>query len=273
MISTLTYRNWIALRRALGGVALGILTGGSLACGTKEAPGPLEPSGPTGRIRFVNLINDPARNPVNAILEKVPFGVNLGYTGTTPSSLPAPNTAIYSAVLTGDRSLVLKKTADTTVTVASLTVTMAANEDRTVYAIGGTGGSTVTAFSTKDTNNATIAAGQTRVRIVNLSPAAGSVDVFITAPNADLSTATPVASGLAPQAVSLYVTIPALSSYQVRAVPAGTAPANRSTSVVLSFTPTTPVPTSLASGTGHTIGIADKAAGGAPATAFVLTDQ
>jgi hypothetical protein len=272
MISTRTYRN-CAVRRALIGVALGVLTGATAACGTKEAAGPLEPTGPTARIRFVNLINDPARNPVNAILEQVPFGVNLGYTGTTPSSLPAPNTAIYSAILSGDRSLVLKKTADTTVTVASFTVTMAANEDRTVYAVGGNGGAAVTSFSTKDTNNATIPAGQTRVRIVNLSPAAGALDVFITAPNADLSTATPVASGVAPQAVSLYTAIPALSSYQVRAVPAGTAPANRSSNVVVSFTPTTPTPTALAAGTGHTIVIADKAAGGSPATAFVLTDQ
>ena len=59
------------------------------ACGTTDAADPLSPSGPTGRIRFVNLVTDPARNPVNAILEKLPFGVNLGYTGSTPSSLPA----------------------------------------------------------------------------------------------------------------------------------------------------------------------------------------
>ena len=240
------------------------------ACGTKEAPGPLEPTGPTGRIRFVNVINDPARVPVNAILEQVPFGVNLGYTGTTPSSLPAPNTALYSAIYAGNRSLVLKKTADTTVTVASFTVAMAADEDRTVYATGGNAGGTVTMFSTKDTNNAAIPAGQTRARIVNLSPAAGAVDVFITAPNADLATATPVAANLAAQAASLYFTIPAISSYQVRAVPAGTAPASRAASVIVTITPTTPT---LAAGTGHTIVIADRAQGGTPVTAFVLTDQ
>lgn len=252
-------------------VALGVLVGATLACGTKEAPGPLEPTGPTGRIRFVNLINDPARVPVNAILEQVPFGVNLAYTATTPSSLPAPNTALYAAIYAGSRSLVLKKTADTTVTVASFTVAMAADEDRTVYATGGTGGAAVTSFSTKDTNNLTIAAGQTRGRIVNLSPAAGAIDVFITAPNADLSTATPVATNVAPQAASLYFTIPALASYQIRAVPAGTAPANRAASVLVTVTPATPAP--LAAGTGHTIVIADRAQGGGPVTGFVLTDQ
>ena len=60
------------------------------ACGTKDAEGPLQPSGPVGRIRFVNLITDPARNPVNAILEGLPFGVNLAYTAATPPSLPSP---------------------------------------------------------------------------------------------------------------------------------------------------------------------------------------
>jgi hypothetical protein len=248
-------------------VAVGLTVG----CGTKEAPTGLQPTGPTGRIRFVNLINDPARNPVNAILEQLPFGVNLAYGGSTPSSLPAPNTANYSAIYAGDRSLILKKTADTNVTVASFTVPMVANQDRTIYAVGGTGGATVTSFSTTDDNTTAIPTGQTSVRVVNLSPAAGAVDVFVTAPNADLATATPVATNVAPSAASVYVNIAPLGSYQVRAVPAGTAAANRAANVLVSVTPT--VPATLGAGTGHTVIIADKAAGGAPPTAFVLTDR
>jgi hypothetical protein len=268
-MSTSPIHNRTAVRRAIA-AAFGVLIAATLACGTKEAPTGLQPSGPTGRIRFVNLINDPARNPVNAILEKVPFGVNLAYTGSTPSSLPAPNTANYSAILSGDRSLVLKKTADTTVTVASFTLTIAANEDRTIYATGGAGGAAVTSFVTKDTMGTAIPAGKARVRVVNVSPAAGAVDVFITAPNADLATATPVATNIGAQAVSVYVNIPALSAFQVSVVPAGTAPANRAASVLVSATPTT---TTLAAGTGRTIVIADKAAGGGPPVVFVLTDQ
>ena len=254
---------WRLVRRG----TLAIAAAAAAACGTKEAPGPLEPTGPTGRIRFVNLINDPARNPVNAILEKVPFGVNLGYAGTTPSSLPAPNTANYSAILTGDRSLVLKKTADTTVTVASFTVPITAAQDFTVYAVGGAGGANVTSFVTKDTNTS-VTSAQTRVRVVNLSPAAGSIDVFITTPNADLSTATPVASGLAPQTASAYLTSLAPGSYQLRAVPAGTAPANRSANVLVNI-----ASVALAGASGRTFVVADKAAGGSPPTAFVLSDQ
>ena len=261
-----TFMNRLAVRR----LALMVAAGFTVACGTKEAPTGLQPTGPTGRIRFVNLITDPARNPVNAILEQVPFGVNLGYGGSTPSSLPAPNTANYSAIYAGDRSLVLKKTADTNVTVASFTVTMAANEDRTVYATGGTGGGTVTSFSTNEDNNTPIPAGQTTLRVVNLSPAAGAVDVFVTAPNADLATASPIATAVPPLSFSAYANIPAITSYQVRAVPVGTAPANRAANVLFSLTPTAPT---LGAGTGHTIIIADKPAGGAPSTAFVLTDR
>ena len=261
--STLVARGRVR-RGVIAAAALGLI-----ACGTKEAPGPLEPNGPTGRIRFVNLITDPARNPVNAILEKVPFGVNLAYTGTTPSSLPAPNTANYSAILTGGRSLVLKKTADTTVTVASFTLTIAEGIDLSVYAIGGAGGGAVTTVLLVDDNSTAPAAGQVRIRVVNMSPAAGAIDAFVTAPNADLSTATPVASALAGGA-SAYVNIGALSTYQFRAVPAGTAPANRGASVLVSITPTSPL---LTAGTGRTFVVADKAAGGGPPTAFVLTDR
>ncbi|MGZ3331032.1 MAG: DUF4397 domain-containing protein [Gemmatimonadaceae bacterium] len=233
------------------------------ACGTKEAPGPLDPTGPTGRVRFVNLINDPARIPVNAILESLPFGVNLGYGGSTPSTLPSPSNATYSAILTGTRNLVLKKTADTTVIVGTNSVDIAENTDYTVYAAGGVGGAPVVFFNVIDANPVPTAS-QVEVRIVNYSPAAGALDVFITAPNADLSAATPIAANPGPG--SYFVLAP--GTYQVRAVPAGTLPAARSTSVVLTINNVV-----LAGGTGRTIVIADRAAGGAPITGFVLTDR
>jgi hypothetical protein len=252
------------LRRLSLGALLAITATG---CGTKEAPGPLEPTGPTGRVRFVNLITDPTRNPVNAILENVPFGVNLGFGGSTPSSLPAPNTAIYSAVYAGDRKLVLKKTADTSVTVASLAFTVTAKADMTVYAVGGTGGNNVTQRVTPDDNSA-VASGTTRLRIVNMRfLPTGDVDVFITAPNADLSTATPTAS-LPAGTWSSYITSVAPGTYQVRVVLSATAPANRSSNVIANI-PSLALP----SGAARTIIVADNSSGGTPATAFVLTDQ
>lgn len=236
------------------------------ACGTEDAADPLQPTGPVGRIRFVNLITDPSRNPVNAILEGIPFGVNLAYTGTTPASLPAPSTAFYSAILAGNRTLVLKKTADTTVTVATLNVDITADNDYTVYATGGAGGAAVTGFTMGDVNTA-IPTGQARVRVVNMSPNAGPVDVFITAANADLATATPAATNLAQRTAFPGLNVPP-GTYQIRTVPAGTAPAARAAAVNSSITPP-----ALAAGVGRTIVIADSPTGGAPLRSFALSDQ
>jgi uncharacterized protein DUF4397 len=236
------------------------------ACGTKDAAGPLVASGSTGRIRFVNVITDTTRGRVNAILENVPFGVNLTYTQSTPATLPSPSTALYSAILSGSRSLVLKRTADTNATVAVIPITIDANQDRTVYAVGGAGSSTVTSFVTTDTNTAVPSAG-TRLRIVNLSPTAAAVDVFITAAAADLSAATPVASNLKNQSASAYFTL-APGTYSVRTVPAGTAPAARGAAVSITLNGL-----ALAGGAARTIVLADNNVGGAPLRAFVLTDQ
>ena len=237
------------------------------ACGTKDAAGPLSPSGPVGRVRLVNLITDPARNPVNAILEGLPFGVNLTYTAATPATLPAPSTANYSPVLAGDRTIVLKKTADTTVTVGTLPVAITANNDYTVFATGGTGGAVVSSFVTGDVNTAP-PTGQARIRVVNMSAAAGALDVFITAVDADLAAATPVVAGLANRTVFAGVSL-APGTYQVRTVPAGTAPASRAAAVNTTLANNITV----AAGNGRTIVIADAPTGGTPPRSFALTDQ
>lgn len=242
--------------------ALALLT----ACGTEEAPGPLQPTGPHGRVRLVNLITDATRGRVNASLEGVPFAVDLTYALSAPATLPAPSTAPYAAVLAGNRAFVLKRTADTSVTVATINFTVGDGEDRTVYAIGGAGNSNVTGFVTTDQNPAA-ASNQTRVRVVNMSPTAGSIDVFITAPNADLATATPAFTAMAYQAASAYVTLTP-GAVQFRAVPAGTTPANRNASVIINL-----ASTALLGGTGRTFVAADNNVGGSPLRAFVLGDR
>ena len=93
------------------------------------------------------------------------------------------------------------------------------------------------------------------------------MDFFITAPNADLSTATPTVANLPYHGDSPYVNL-AAGTYQIRGVPAGTLPAARSTSVVLSITPA-----AFAAGVARTIVAADAAAGGSPLRAFVLPDK
>lgn len=252
-------------KRFVRGAVLGALASITIACGTKEAPDPLAPSGPTGRVRFVNVITD-NRGAVNAILEGVPFGVSLAYTQSAPITLAAPSTAPYAAVLAGGRTFVVKRTADTTSTVASLPFTSIANQDQTVYAVGGANSTAVTGLVTDDVN-IIVAAGQSRIRFVQLSPTAGAVDVFITAAGADLATATPTFSSVAYRGASAYVIL-AAGTYQLRVVPAGTAPVNRAASVSINLASQV-----LASGNARTIVAADNTSGGAPLRLFVLTDQ
>lgn len=232
------------------------------ACGTKEATAPIIPDA-FGRVRFVNLITDPNRQVVNAILEGVPFGVNLGYGGTTPSSLPSPANAIYSPILTGSRTLVLKRTADTSVVVgAPIPLQIATGVDYTVYA---TGGVTIAPFITTDTNS-TPAAGQARVRVVHLAPSAPNVDIFVTAVGADLATATPVLTNVALRQ-SAYLSV-AAGTYQVRAVPAGVVAGVRAANVAINLATVT-----LPAGAARTIIAADNSTGGTPFRFIALADR
>lgn len=272
---TNTFNN-IRNMRFSNGVKLGVLcVAGAIiaACSTTEAPGPLEPTGSTGRVRLVNMITDATRARVNASLEGLVFTVDLQYAQAAPANLPSPATAAYAAVYTGSRSFVLKRTADTTVTVATLPFTVNDGQDQTVYAIGGAGGSGVTSAITTDDNNTVPAATETRVRVVNMSPTAGAVDVFITAIGADLATATPRVSNLAYKSASTYFTV-APGAYQIRAVPAGTAPADRAASVTISLASNaTPAPLAFGGGTARTVVLADNSTGGTPLRAVVITDR
>lgn len=250
-------------------IKLGLLcavTALASACSTKEAPGPTEPTGTFGRVRLVNVITDATRGVVNASLEGLVFTVNLQYAAAAPANLPSPATAPYAPVYTGNRSFVLKRTADTTVTVATLPFSITDAQDLSVYAIGGSGGSAITSALITDDNTLGTST-QTRVRMVNMSPTGGALDFFVTAAGADLSTATPVASNVAYKAASTYsVVVP--GTYVVRAVPAGTAAASRNGAVVI-----TSASTAFAGATVRTVVAADAATGGTPLRAFVLADR
>lgn len=234
------------------------------ACGTADAPSPFAPTQPVGRVRFVNLITAATPFAVNAILEGIPFGVNIAYGGTTPSSLPAPSTAIYSPVYAGPRTLVLRRTADTTQTVASLPFTAVGGQDQTIYAMGS---GPVTSYITTDDNGTAAASGQARVRVVHAAPSAGAVDIFVTAPGADLAAATPTLANVAARSASAYLAVPA-GTYQIRVVPAGTAAAARAGAVALNV-----ASIAFPSGGARTVIAADAPTGGAPLRAITLADQ
>ncbi len=254
------------VRRVAHRSTIAVLTAAVLltGCGTTDAPDPLLP-GPAGRVRFVNLITDAARNRVNAVLEGTPFGVDLNYAGTTPSSLPAPATAIYSPILTGSRTLVLRRTADTSAVVATIPLTIATGADYTVYATGGVGSTAVVPVITTDTNSVP-ASGQVRVRVVHLAPSAGTVDLFVTAVGADLATATPTLAAV-PLRATAYLSV-AAGTYRVSAVPAGTAAAARAAAVSINLASVT-----LPANGARTIIAADNSTGGAPLRFIALADR
>ena len=249
---------------AAGVVAMAALA----ACGTKEAAGPLDPicAGDMGRIRFMDLITDASRVQVNPILEGVPFGAGLTYGQSPPSILGAPSTATYAPICAGSRALILKKTADTTVTIATIPLTITANQDLSVYATGGASAGAITPVFITDDNTGTVDATRTRIRAVNMS-SGGAVDVFVTAANADLSIATPTFSNVASHTGSAYVNVTS-GTYQIRVVPAGTAAAARAGAVSPNLTEV-----SFTGGTGRSIVVADNNTGGTPLKGFVLADR
>jgi hypothetical protein len=217
-------------------------------------------------VRLVNLINDANNARVNASLAGLVFTVDLQYAQSAPANLPTPATAPYAPVYTGSQNFVLKRTADTTVTVATLPFTIADGQDLSVYAFGGSVPNAVLAFTTIDDNTLGTSV-QTRVRIVQMSHTSGPLDFFVTAAGADLSTATPVASGLSEQKTSAYFIV-SPGTYVIRAVPAGTAAANRNASVVITSASTT-----FTGATVRTIVAADGPTGALPLRAFVLADR
>ncbi|MFN9213985.1 MAG: DUF4397 domain-containing protein, partial [Gemmatimonadota bacterium] len=153
------------------------------------------------------------------------------------------------------------------VTLASIPFAVTADQDRTIYATGGTGGGAVNLCIPTDDKQAP-AAGQVRVRVVHLSPTAGSVDIFVTTTTADLATATPTLAAVGPSTASAYLSV-APGSYRVRVVPAGTAPAARAGAVALDVHNL-----ALPANGARTIVAADGTTGvGAPVRGFVLTDR
>jgi hypothetical protein len=245
---------WAAL------VGVSVLAG----CGTTEAADPLLPA-PSGRIRVVDLITDTTRGRVTASIAGSVIGLNLTYGTTGPATLPTPSPQLYAPVVAGAQTLVLKRTVDTNTVVASLPFTVATGVDYTFYATGGAASSAIASFITADTNT-TPAVGQARVRVVHLAPSAPSVDVFVTAVGADLALATPTLANV-PLRGSAYLAV-APGTYQVRAVPAGTAAASRAASVAVNLASVV-IPANGA----RTIVAADNNIGGAPFRFITLTDR
>jgi hypothetical protein len=180
------------------------------ACGERDVgPTGVSPTEAFGRIRFVNAVaNAATADRVNVSVDGVPMGVFLAYGGATT----------YSPAYGGNRRFQVTRTADQSVTVLDAAVLITADTSQTVYAA--LQGATASAFVTLD--NLDLPTGsQVKLRAVHVAPSMGTVDVYVTAPNADITAATPQFANVAPRSATGYLML-ARATYQVRFTTAGT---------------------------------------------------
>jgi uncharacterized protein DUF4397 len=210
---------------------------------------PLSAPAATGRLRFVNASPDTTRaKAVNVRIDGVPWVANQAYKAGTG----------YVLALPGERQVEVRKTTDTTVVVLTQAVTVAANGDYTVLPTGLAPDLTGLVL---DDDNVAPPAGNVRIRIVHASPAAGAVDVYVTAPGADLATETPDTTNLGYRSASAYLTLP-VGSHRIRWTAPGTI-------TVVGDTTTA----ALATGQIRTVALLDRAGGGTPHTYVILSDR
>jgi hypothetical protein len=162
----------------------------------------------------------------------------------------------YLGLPSGERNLKVNA-AGTSTTVIDADVTLVDGTDYTVIASGLV--ASIAPIVLEDDNSAP-AAGNAKVRAIHGAPGAPAVDIYITAPGADLAGETPALSGVDFGDVSDYIEAPA-GDYQVRVTPAG------STTVVIDSGTLT-----LASGQIRTAVAVDAAGGGAPFDLLLLED-
>jgi hypothetical protein len=133
------------------------------------------------------------------------------------SDVPYLAASDYLAASADDHNLKVNA-AGTATTVIDADVTLADGTDYTVIASGLV--AEITPIVLVD-DNSTPAAGNARVRAIHGAPGAPAVDIYVTAPGADLEAAVPVLTGVAFGDVADYLEVPA-GDYQVRVTPVGT---------------------------------------------------
>jgi hypothetical protein len=235
--------------------AAAVATALALVACNKEPHAPYQTGGPTGRFRFVNAAPDTATDTLRVRLDVYLAGqgvaTSLAYRGATA----------YATVLAGTWPLRARKTVDTTVVVIDETFSPAAGVDYTILA---TDSQPAAATLILTDVNAAPAGDSAKIRLVHASPGLDTVDVYITAPAADLTTETPDVVNFAFQNTSAYFTMP-IGTQRVRFTSPGT------TTVLLDVTGTA-FP-ALARGQIRTVVALDRSRGGGPFTSVVLTDR
>jgi Domain of unknown function (DUF4397) len=173
------------------------------------------------------------------------------------SDVPYLTSSAYLETSEGDHNLKVNA-AGTATTAIDADVTLADGTDYTVIASDLV--AQITPIVLED-NNTAPAAGNARVRAIHGAPSAPAVDIYVTAPGADLESATPVLTGVAFGDVADYLEVPA-GEYQVRVTVTGTKIVAIDSGAL-----------TLESGQVRTAIAVDAPGGGAPFDLLVLADS
>jgi hypothetical protein len=214
---------------------------GAVGCGDDAA----EPGASEARVRVVHASPDaPAVDVLvdgTAVLEGVGFGAASSY-------LPLE---------AGDRRLQVRAAGTSTVVIDD----QPALDDGASYTVIASGlVADISALVLRDDPTAP-PAGRARLRVVHGAPSAPAVDVYVTAPGADLAGATPALTGVEFRDASSYLEVPA-GSYQVRVTVAGTTQVAIDTGTL-----------ALAAGQVRTAIAIDAPGAGAPFGVLLLADR
>lgn len=174
------------------------------------------------------------------------------------SAVPYKAFSQYLPVAAGTRNIQVRATANPSLVVIDVSPALDADTDYTVIARNLI--ASIEPWLLRDDNSAP-GSGQIKLRLVHAAPGAPAVDIFVTAPGVDLSTATPVLTDVPYAAASNYLTVPA-GTYQVRICPAN------SINVAIDSGALT-----LAAGQIRTAVAVDNTSGGSPFGAVVLPDR
>jgi Domain of unknown function (DUF4397) len=213
-----------SLTCVLGPLSAGLLVF-ALGCGSN-----------TTKLRVLHA--SPDESALNVLIDGKTVSSNLAYGSSTG----------YLSVSPGSRHLQLEP-AGTTTNVLDQTLDLSGN----TTVIAANFAANITSLVLTDDTSAA-ASGNFKLRIVNAAPAIGPVDVYVVPPGTDLTTVSPVVSGLNFESNSDYLSI-AAGNYTVEFTPPG------SILVLLSAGPT-----NFAAGQNRTVVALDVPAGGFTST-------
>jgi len=196
------------------------------------------------RLRIVH--DSPDAPNVDVLVNGKTVATNVAYKGASDYlTLPAAATEIEV------------RPTGTTTDVIDAKVTLSKNTDYTVLATNLV--ASIEPLVLTD-DNAAPASGKVKVRLVHGAPSAPPVDIYVTAPGADITAATPTLTNVPFKAASAYLAVDA-GSYQIRVTPTGT-----KTVVIDSGS------VALTAGQIRTVIAVDNVGGGAPFGAIVSKD-